>query len=542
MKQLIAYIVVLAAVCACSSQGRHAAMRSALDSINQRNRNDQPFTPVDVEPYVSYFDRHGTGNDRLLAHYLLGRAYHEQGEAPMALQCYQEAITAADTASKDCDFAQLSRVYGQTCEVFYYQGLYQDELRYRDSAIRYAWLGKDTLSALLNYEQKAHTYKNLQNSDSVIMICENASLLYKKFGYHKYAASVLGSCLREVIEKGDYLKAKQYMDVYENESGFFNQYHQIESGREIYYNIKGLFFLNTGKVDSAEYFFRKELYYGKDCNNQNAASKGLAEVYKRKHNSDSIAKYAMYSYAMNDSLYKLRTTDDILRIQSIYNYSRFQELARSESEKALHRAVLIKYCFICLILLSLITYIIISSLIRKRQEIEQKYMQSLEIIQHTRADIEKLSVYKEENKELIFEKEDIINKQLAVQQELREKSYNSVQLADKALKSSSIYHLFESMSIRGALPETKEWEQLEETLFMIYPGFHQFMKEHQYLLNDKEFKTCMLLRIDIKPKSISNMLNVDPSYISNIRTEMLNKLFSISGKPKEFDKLIKGML
>ena len=57
----------------------------------------------------------------LLAHYLLGRAYHEHGEAPMALQCYHDAIDCANTTAADCDYAQLARVYGQMGDIFYNQ-------------------------------------------------------------------------------------------------------------------------------------------------------------------------------------------------------------------------------------------------------------------------------------------------------------------------------------------------------------------------------------------------------------------------------------
>ena len=58
------------------------------------------------------------------------------------------------------------------------------------------------------------------------------------------------------------------------------------------------------------------------------------------------------------------------------------------------------------------------------------------------------------------------------------------------------------------------------------------------MINDKEYKTCLLLRLSLKPTTISNMLDVSPSYISNIRVEMLEKLFSLKGKAKEFDSLI----
>ena len=57
MKHLLTLIAILLSLCCCTSQSEHQSMRQQLDSINQRNRNDQPFTVADVEPYVAYFDR-----------------------------------------------------------------------------------------------------------------------------------------------------------------------------------------------------------------------------------------------------------------------------------------------------------------------------------------------------------------------------------------------------------------------------------------------------------------------------------------------------
>ena len=95
MKHLLSVVIILLALTCCTSEADRIRMRAGLDSINMRNRNDQPFTVGDVEPYVDFFDEHGTANDRLLAHYLLSRAYHDHGEAPMALQCYHDAIDCA---------------------------------------------------------------------------------------------------------------------------------------------------------------------------------------------------------------------------------------------------------------------------------------------------------------------------------------------------------------------------------------------------------------------------------------------------------------
>ena len=56
---------------------------------------------------VDYFDQNGTSNERMTAHYLLGRAYTDMGEAPMALRSYQDAVECADTMAMDCDFYML---------------------------------------------------------------------------------------------------------------------------------------------------------------------------------------------------------------------------------------------------------------------------------------------------------------------------------------------------------------------------------------------------------------------------------------------------
>lgn len=92
MRHLLTIFVLLLALACCTTETDRIRMRAGLDSINMRNRNYLSFMVSDVQPYVIFFDEHGTANDRLLAHYLLGRAYYDQGEAPMALECYHDAI------------------------------------------------------------------------------------------------------------------------------------------------------------------------------------------------------------------------------------------------------------------------------------------------------------------------------------------------------------------------------------------------------------------------------------------------------------------
>ncbi|MBQ9186239.1 MAG: hypothetical protein IJ144_00260, partial [Prevotella sp.] len=334
MRRLPTLIILLLVLAACTTRGRYDAMRASLDSINQLNRTDQPFAADDVMPYTDYFDRHGTANDRLLAHYLLGRAYHEHGEAPMALQCYQEAADCADTTATDCDYAQLCRVYSQISEILYDQSLYRQQLQQLHNTMKYAQRGKDTLSALLSYEQQCQVYKNLGNVDSAIIIAEEAAFRYHHHGYSNYASIALGGIIRALIDKGEYEKAKNYINSYEKNTSLFDKEGNIQHGREAFYHVKGLLYLKEHRLDSAEYWFRKELRDGKDFNNQNGGALGLAMLYEQRHIPDSAAKYYQYAYAMNDSMYAQKTTETIERMQSMYDYSRHQEMARKESERA----------------------------------------------------------------------------------------------------------------------------------------------------------------------------------------------------------------
>lgn len=539
MRHLLTVIAILLVFACCTTEADRNRMRAELDSINQRNRNDQPFTAADVQPYVNFFDDHGTPNDRLLAHYLLGRAYHDHGEAPMALQCYQDAIDATDTLSTDCDYSQLARVYAQMAQIFYEQGLYRQELAHIELSVKHSLKGKDTLAALMSYEQESQAYRNLNMPDSLLYICEHVSQFYRKYGYTHYAARALFHTFSTLIHRREFDKVRKYMLIYESESEYFDSFGNIQKGREIYYKIKGLYYLHKNVLDSAEYYFRKELRDGKDFNNQNAASKGLAELYQRFHQPDSVAKYSLYAYVMSDSLYARKVTKDVERIQAIYNYTRHQEIAHQEQKKASQRIIIIWICVGIIIVICLLTFIIIRELTRKKKTVEQKYMQSQSVIEQAQSDIVKLQTNAEINKELISEKEQIIREQETILKVLLQRNTDSQSLADRQLKITKIYGKFEQLSVVGQKPTNAEWEQMKEQIFKCYPGFKDFISKHEHHLNEKEFKTCLLIRIGFKPKTVSYMLEVDPSYISNIRSEMIQKLFSLSGNSKSFDKMLK---
>ena len=105
MKRFVYLLMVIALLLGCS--GRREQMSALLDRADSLNRAYVPMTGgLDslLLEAADYYDRHGTPNEQMRAHYLLGCAYRDMGEAPQALQCYQDAVDCADTLASDCDY------------------------------------------------------------------------------------------------------------------------------------------------------------------------------------------------------------------------------------------------------------------------------------------------------------------------------------------------------------------------------------------------------------------------------------------------------
>ena len=108
-------------------------MRTALAAFQAANQADSVFTTDSLAlELVRYFDQPlhfwTSANDRLMAHYLLGRCYADMGEAPRAIEEYSEAVEQADTTASDCDLHALRAVYGQMANVFHQQNLPKEEI------------------------------------------------------------------------------------------------------------------------------------------------------------------------------------------------------------------------------------------------------------------------------------------------------------------------------------------------------------------------------------------------------------------------------
>ena len=568
MRKSAVVLLVVTLLAGCS--GRRAEMRERLSVLNALNRADTVLTAThrdEAQELADWFDRHGSSNEQMLAHYLLGRCYADMHETPMALHCYQEAISHADTTTADCDFAQLSRVYGQSATIFYQQGLYRNQLEYEDIASAYAWRGNDTLAALQCYAMKAAAYDQLQIHDSAILIYTDAIKQMKAYNYNKVAAGYSGTLAKKLIDKEETSQAAPYMLDYEKQSGYFDAEGKIIKGREAYNSIKGLYFLQTNQLDSAEYYFRKALRDSKDFNNQNGGSYGLALLYQLKNIPDSTAKYFAYSYAMNDSMYAHKATQEVEQAKAMYDYTRNQELAQQEKEKA-EASLRLLWCIAIIIVLvsaAIARVFYLQGKEKRKQQAEhealinahidmqaevmqlrerkanydfllQEKEEQSEALGAAHAEIEELRSEKERFDQMLKEKEDKIEQQKAAIGRYKRLARLEKDSLKRQLYDAPIYQHVSFKATRGLVLTNEEWKELELFVVNRLPEFYMFVSSREHGLTTIMYHVCILVRLQFSFISISHMMGVKAPTITKVCSVVLKKLFGQEGSGKDLEQ------
>lgn len=293
------------------------------------------------------------------------------------------------------------------------------------------------------------------------------------------------------------------------------------------------------KYDSAEYIFRKELRDGKDFNNQNAGSRGLALLFQKKHMPDSAAKYALYSYAMNDSVYAQRAMKEVEQMQGMYDYSRNQELARQskdKADKARARAQLISIAFF---LFLIIVAIVVREVLKKRKAERIEYKNKVSLLAKTQADVIKLRSYGTELNQMLDDKEKETAHLTAEIERYKERVGQQKESADALLEKSEIYEYLKKKAGKALSLSNEDWHQTHMMIIDIFPNFYKLISSKRSELNDNEFRTSILIRLHFTPKEIANMLNVTQPYITKVCRSLMLKMFDEEGKSKDLIEKLK---
>lgn len=530
---ILCYLSFGVALTSCSGNTTADAMRRELLRAKEMNREYVPFTTDSVmKQVVAYFDRYGTPIEKMEAHYLLGCVYRDLGEAPQALQCYQDAVET------DSDPSLLIKVYGQMAELYDAQNLPSDEISVMKKIQHYALLEHDSLMYIRALELMTKPYYKLGDTAKVIETVWEAHRLYTEVGDSQKAANAFATLAHIMVKRGQLEEADRLLREYETKTGLFDEMGNIERGHEMYYYIKGNYYLEAGKTDSAETFLRKLLpdYYPAD------AYRGLLSVYQKRKELDSIAKYARLFEATLDSLNNTRRIETVHQMAALYDYHRFQQKADEEALEASEARNRANIAIVLVALISIATCtlfiwyrkskhkeldklsedcLVISGLLAKaRMELdeERKAADSYDSIEAEMQ--EKLEEKSNEVKELESRLQQLEEHYQSVAQlDSREKKKNSE--AVKAIRKRAEWKF-------GAhLPSADEWLKLTNQFRLDFPYYYATLTQGKKL-SINELRTCMLLMLDFKEGEIAGLLDVKPQRVTNIKKRVNMKLFGDS--------------
>ena len=521
------------------SKSRH--MKLLLLKAKVRNKLAMPMSTDSLKYIADYFDKHGDSNERMLAYYILGFAYQRSQDAPMALQYFHEAAAKADTTDSSCDFLTLHRIHVWSAEILKNQRAISDAFHENSLAFKYAMKAKDTLSAIITYEQKANIYSKQYLIDSVISIREKLYGLYSKYGYKREAAYSLGPLIDIYAKNGNISKAKHALDVYEKMSGRFDKYGNIKKGLEVHYAIKGYYYLSINDYDSARLCFDKCLKTTSNYPNDFSYSyKGLTGLYKKLHQPDSVAKYADLARMMTDTLYAHMSTEHLQQMQAMYNYNRYRQTAEEAKKDALRT----KYISIIIIMaimaaaiggaLAVRTYIMRKR--RARVDEIKEYERSISELKKARRELDILTENRQTQMEsLIKEKEEEIER---LQKEKAEYEKNKDIAARMTLFADEpVVRILRRHAEKEHVMMSGEERKMLISLFDSYEEISRL----KAVLSKSEYELCLLVKLGFAPSQINMLTGRSRSDITNIRKRLYNRITGKDGTSKDFDRYIKSL-
>lgn len=479
---------------------------------------------------VDYFEANGDDEESALAYYMYGCSLIDLGQSPEGLQAYYTALSKVDTTKTDCNFELLKNIYGQMCLVFHNQNLPQDEiwaLNHYVENVKKTSTEKDYL--LAKYELVS-PYILLNDIDSVFYVSLGVYEDLKRIGDKQSAARVLCPTIYYYMERGEMEKASWAKEIFEKESGWYDENGNIVSGREGYYYVKGFYDLSVNRLDSAEQLFRKAIRYGY----LSEGYRGLLNVYRKRHDVDSVFHFSLLYEAAQDTLHNQLRTNSIHQMSALYNYNRSQKEAEQEREtsrKLKMRSTFIGVISFLVVVLLLWLYIRYKN--KKKQEI-LKLSKKLESAISARSEISaELQMLKSKNYEGVIAAKEAkeaelteIIKRLQLENDQTERTD-----ATETFVNSPIAQLFikkSNLKTEKPNPSDGEWSLLIRQFSKSFPDLYKSFSEGTPL-SQLQQQVCVLIILGMSDSSIRIMLGNSKSVLSDAKSDANERLFGQKG-------------
>ena len=523
-----------------SSMSKFERMHAELLKGKAMNKAYVNFTTDSVMlEVVDWYERHGNANQKMLAYYILGCAYRDLEDAPSALKYLNLAVDAVDEKDGDCDLHTLMRVYSQMGGLYQRVAAFENERIADMHAERLAWQIGDTLSALRLMWAQACCLYDSRNQSQAIMILDSIDMFTRKNGMREQTKILYPMRIDYHLDIKDVKGADSLLREYEYKMGI-----RPDSPDEEIYDIahfyrKGRYDLLIQSPNSAIQMFQRYLhlienrsfYNGIQHSLREVCYQGLTEAYSLKHQPDSVIKYANLYCQWNDSSTRAKSSEHLLRYQSLYNYTKIQDQALKAEQKASR----LRVTMILLVVIGIAIAIIVWSIYQKRLKKErQKQIATNKEYQLLLHELEKsaeeLLLVKTDSERFQREKESEIQKLQTALAMYQDNEQSVEQWSDeRAIFACDIAKRLHSLSSHAQKATPNELNCLLVTAQNAFPKFYANITDASKGLSHTEIVISILIRFRFIPSEISLLLGLSSQRITNLKSSVNQKLFGTQG-------------
>ena len=309
-------------------------------------------------------------------------------------------------------------------------------------------------------------------------------------------------------------------------------------------------------IDSTRIYFLKSQKLAKTSVDKYNIAHGWFYFYHKLNQVNNMNKYADLTIAYTDSVISEYEIEQMSKIQTVYNYSRWESIAtQKEYETREARFTLYIYgisTFLVILLLCLFFVLYKKKVNRerklKKEQIsiikQQIYTNNIEITKE-RKKLETARKEKSIMADEILQKEakinSLVNEINALNEGVDLQENNIEGTKNKELISNrAIVIKFKQLVEYKKNATDNQWKTLENVFYYFHPQFRKTLEKNK-ALNENEFRVCMLVWLHFTPSQLTVLMGMSSSNVSNIRKRMASKIFGEEMTTSKFDKKIQEM-
>lgn len=491
-----------------------------------------------IREIVRYYEGYGDSDKLMMAYYYQGSVWRDMNDAPRAIDCYHRALEAGrHTRCSDL----LISIYSQLGTLLAYQGVYDESLQATRTALALCRQYRDTLSSPFFLRNIGRIWGiHWHNTDSMFYYYR-AALSQALHNRDTFTAKVISIELGGVyydLGKMDTAKVRllKYQDEEDDLDGIVSM-------------TLGCIYSRGGQRDSARAYFSRALPYA-GLRQQVTLHEELARLDYAEGRYAEAFSHASQSMALRDSVTSLTETEEVAKINALYNYHRTEEMNRQlEQRNRRQRGWL--YGIVSAALLAACATAVWLRQKKHEAALQRQKIRNLEAEQYRRSE-----AYRAESRRQLAELEAQLCKaekdKDTARRELLETRHVLLELSAakdrieqqergllvSQLHRSSVYAFFHKAAHEEVRITAENWQELRAAIDAAYDDFTGRLYSLCPNLSEMELHICWLIKIQLSPKDMAQVVGRSQSAVSMARTRLYKKIHQKEGTTSDFDKFI----